>query len=298
MEFTITIVGLGLMGGSMAKALRGWRNAVIAGVDKDTDVVSQSLADGTVDRCYLAGEPNSAEALSANVVIIALHPLAALEFIKNNGRHARAGSLWTDIVGVKKAVMEHAQEFIAEGVDFIGGHPMAGLEKFGYGNSVKTLFQGCNYVIVRPDGASDGSLELIRDMVFYIGASRITFSEALHHDTMIGYVSQMPHVLAPAIIASVNYLESKGFEGGSFHDLTRVGTLDPRLWSELFLLNREPLSRTLKELEDITAELRGIIERGDGGALYDALAGNAARKDAWFSARPQSEVLERDTDWI
>lgn len=295
MEFTVTVVGLGLMGGSMAKALRGWRNAIIVGVDKDADVVNQALADGTVDRCYLVGELNSAEALSADVVIIALHPLAALEFIKNNGRYARAGSLWTDIVGVKKAVMEHAQKFIAEGDDFIGGHPMAGLEKFGYGNSVKTLFQGCNYVIVRPDAVGDGALELIRDMVFYIGASRITFSGALHHDTMVGYVSQMPHVLAPAIIASVNYLESKGFEGGSFHDLTRVGMLDPKLWSELFLLNREPLSQVLKELEGITAELRGIIERGDAPALYDALAGNAARKDTWFNTRPQSEVLERDT---
>lgn len=296
MKFTVTIVGLGLMGGSMAKALSGWHNAAIVGVDHDADVVSKALADGTVDRCYLAGECNPEEVFSADVVIIALHPFAALEFIRNNGRYARAGSLWTDIVGVKKVVMEYAREFIAEGADFIGGHPMAGLEKFGYGNSVKTLFQGCNYVIVQPEIASTESLELIRDMVFYIGASRITFSEAMHHDTMIGYVSQMPHVLAPAIIASDNYLESKGFEGGSFHDLTRVGTLDPKLWSELFLLNKEPLSRVLKELEDITAGLRGIIERGDVSALYSALADNATRKDAWFNMLPQSEVLERDTD--
>lgn len=296
MEFTVAVIGLGLMGGSMAKALRGWRNAVIIGVDKDADVVSRALADGTVDRCYVAAEFNPVEVLSADVVIIALHPLAALEFIKNNGGYARAGSLWTDIVGVKMAVMEYARQFIAKGADFIGGHPMAGLEKFGYGNSVQTLFQGCNYVIVRPDSASSESMELIREMVFYIGASRITFSEALHHDKMIGYVSQMPHVLAPAIIASVNYLESKGFEGGSFHDLTRVGTLDPKLWSELFLLNREPLSQVLKELEDITAELRGIIERGDASALYSALADNAKRKDTWFSTRPQPEVLERGAD--
>lgn len=293
MGFRVTIVGLGLMGGSLAKALRGWHDAEIIGVDNDKSVLDRALADGTIDRYYHADEMLPAEALSSEVVVIAVHPAAALDFLEKYGAYACTESVWTDIVGVKKLVLEYAKKYIPAGVDFIGGHPMAGLEMFGYNHSIAELFRQCNYVIVRPEGVRDESLNLIMDMVFYIGASRITFSDALHHDMMIAYVSQMPHVLAPAIIASANYFESKGFEGGSFHDLTRVGTLDPKLWSELFMLNREPLASVLKELEETTAYLRRMIETGDERSLVAALAENAKRKDKRFHMNPRATVVER-----
>jgi len=274
----ITIVGLGLMGGSLAKALRGWRNAEIAGIDKDINVINQAIADGAIDKYYLADEIVPEEALAGDIVIIALHPRAALDFIEKYGKFAGKKSLWTDIVGVKSTILNYAAKFIPKGVDFIGGHPMAGLEAFGYAHSTAALFKNCNYVLVAPPSVSEKSLELIKEMIFYIGAARITFSDAAKHDTMIAYVSQMPHVLAPAIIAGQNYFASKGFEGGSFHDLTRVGTLDPKLWSELFLLNREPLSQILKDLEENTASLRKLIERAEEPALIEALTRSSSRK--------------------
>lgn len=293
MGFRVTIAGLGLMGGSLAKALRGWRGAEIIGIESDKGVLGRALAEKVIDRGYLAGEMNPFEALSGEVVIIALHPMAALDFIEDYGGYACEGSVWTDIVGVKKSVLEQAEKFIPESADFIGGHPMAGLEKFGYGHSTAALFENCNYVIVAPAAARAQSLELVREMAFYIGAARITLSDALLHDTMIAYVSQMPHVLAPAIISSPNYFGSKGFEGGSFHDLTRVGTLDPKLWSELFMLNSEPLCRVLKELEEASGRLRKMIESEDGASLAGALAEKAARKQQWTEMRPPAPVVER-----
>lgn len=293
MGFKVTVVGLGLMGGSLAKALRGWRGASIVGVEKDKRVAEKALAEGTVDGYYLVDEMDPAQALAGDVIIIAVHPLAALNFLENYGKYAKAASVWTDIVGVKKAVLDFAAKFVAEGVDFIGGHPMAGLEKFGYDYSTADLFQGCNYVMVRPEGVRDESFELIKEMAFYIGASRVTLSDALCHDMMIAYVSQMPHVLAPAIVANDSYFASKGFEGSSFHDLTRVGTLDPRLWSELFMLNKEPLSRVLKELEEAFARLRKMIETEDRQALAEALARGADRKDEWLRRIPTATILEK-----
>lgn len=296
MGFRVTIVGLGLMGGSLAKALRGWRGAAIIGVDNDKNVIYKALTDKTIDRGYLVGEMDPAEVLSSDIVVIALHPRAALDFLEKYGKYARVGAVWTDIVGVKKPVLEYAEKYILEGADFIGGHPMAGLEKFGYHYSMPELFKQCNYVIVRSERAREESMELITEMAFYIGAARVTLSEALQHDTMIAYVSQMPHVLAPAIIASSNYFKSKGFEGGSFHDLTRVGTLDPKLWSELFMFNREPLARILKELEKTLARLREMIETGDERALADALEENAKRKDMWFCVEPNTTVIEKGSE--
>lgn len=293
MGFKVTVAGLGLMGGSLAKALRGWREAVITGIDSDMAVIEKALADRTIDRYYRAGDMDPAEALNSDAVIIALPPRAALKFIEENGKYACASSVWTDIVGVKKDVMEYAGKYIPAGVDFIGGHPMAGLEKFGYAHSRGDLFQGCNYVLVPGENTGAASLALIEEMIFYIGAGRVTFSDAERHDAMIAYVSQMPHVLAPAIIDSPNYFESKGFEGGSFHDLTRVGTLDPRLWSELFLLNREPLSRVLRDLEESTARLRKLIEAGDEDRLIQALSAGCERKDERLRMTPRPVVKER-----
>lgn len=103
---------------------------------------------------------------------------------------------------------------MAEGAEFIGGHPMAGLEKFGYAHSRADLFKGCNYIAVLSASAREESLQLIKEMICYIGSARITLADAAEHDLMIAYVSQMPHVLAPAIIAGDSYFTSKGFEGG------------------------------------------------------------------------------------
>lgn len=279
MCFRVTIVGLGLIGGSLAKALRGWRDSEIIGVEKDSGVIRRALSDGAIDSGYASDEAASRGALASDVVIIALHPLAALDFIEREGGYAGEKSVWTDVAGVKAPIMQSAGKHLPRGTDFVGGHPMAGLEKFGYAHSRADLFRGCNYVAVPSAEVREESLLLIKEMIFYIGSARITFANAAEHDTMIAYVSQMPHVLAPAIIAGNNYFASKGFEGGSFHDLTRVGTLDPRLWSELFLLNSSPLAKILLELENNIARLRGLIETKDISAVAEALSVSTARKE-------------------
>lgn len=278
MGFKITIVGLGIMGGSLAKALRGWRNAEITGIEVDESVLSSALADGVIDRGYIISDENAAEALDADLTVIAIFPRAALEFLHHYAQYAKKGSVWNDLIGIKETIVREAESLMPEGVEFVGAHPMAGKEVYGYVSSDVDLFRGCNYIVTPTPRTSAHAQDLIHEMIRYVGAKHIIETTPERHDTMIAYTSQMAHVLAAAIVNSRLLFESKGFEGGSFHDLTRVGTLNPAMWSELFVMNKEPLCGILKELENHIADMRKLIESDNQDTLRDALTETTARK--------------------
>lgn len=278
MGFKITIVGLGIMGGSLAKAIRGWRNAEITGIEADESVLSAALADGVIDRGYILNDENAAEALDADLTVIALFPRIALAFMHKYAQYARKGSVWNDLVGIKEVIVAEAESLMPEGVEFVGAHPMAGKEVYGYASSDRNLFKGCNYVVTPTPRTSAHAQDLIHEMIRYVGASHIIETTPERHDTMIAYTSQMAHVLAAAIVNSRLLFESKGFEGGSFRDLTRVGTLNPDMWSELFVMNKGPLCGILRELESHIAAIRKLIESDDQVTLREELAETTARK--------------------
>lgn len=278
----ITIVGLGLMGGSLAMALRGFHNAHIIGVNRSEQALREALDSKTIDEGYVLNEQIAQKAFSnSDIVIICLYPGASIRFLENYGSYAKAGSIWTDVVGIKESIINTAKKALPKSVDYVGAHPMAGREISGYEAALPTLFDGCNYVICPTQDNKPESIALIEELALYTGAGRITKAEPHDHDRMIAYTSQMAHVLAAAIVDSDLLFESKGLEGGSFRDLTRVATLNAEMWSELFVLNRQALGEVLAELESDIEIIRELIDANDQSALKEHLAESSRRKEEW-----------------
>lgn len=278
--FTVGVVGLGLMGGSFAKAVRGFQDCRVLGLDSSDTVLAGALADGTIDEALAPCEAGKLLAKS-DVAVIALYPAAAVRFIEEHGAECGKGGVLTDLVGVKAGMLRAARAHVAKDAAFVGGHPMAGRERSGYAAATADLFMGCNYVLIEEPDTDGAALSLLEKMARHLGAGRITLSTVERHDRMIAYTSQMAHVLAAAVALHPDFLSSIGFQGGSFADITRVATLNEAMWSELFLENKEALSGALRALEEGIAGMRGDIERGDAEALRKRMRDSSSRKKEW-----------------
>lgn len=295
--FTVAVAGLGLMGASLAMALRGFKDARIIGLNRSAKPVECSLAEGVADEAYSwVREEGAARAAlgRSDLVVICLYADATMEFLRRFGGDCKAGAVVTDVTGVKAAVIDLARESLPPEVDFVGAHPMAGRECSGYESAIPDLFVGCNYVITPDEKNRTESIALVQSMAAHVGAGRITMADAATHDEMIAYTSQMAHVLASAIVQNSRLTPSLGFEGNSFGDLTRVARgISGGMWSELFVLNKEPLSAVLRELEESIADLRRKAEAGDKEGICHILEDTARRKAEW-EARHEENVNGRD----
>lgn len=260
----IQIIGLGLMGGSMAKALRGFKGAKIRAFDTDESVIRDALADGVIDE---AGEGE------ADLTILCLTPSKNIAYLRD---HDFSGVV-TDITGVKAAIMAAARE---KEIDFIGGHPMAGREKGGFANSDANIFKNANYVLIK-DGASENACALLEEMCRYIGCARIMYATAEEHDERIAYTSQMMHVLASALTRDRVFMEARGFEGDSFRGAARVAQLDADMWTELFMHNVEPLADCIGRLTKELSEYEKLIRERDEVELKRRLAEGTKNKREW-----------------
>lgn len=278
----ITIVGLGLMGGSLALALRGFHDAHIIGVNRSEQALREALDCHAIDEGYVLNHDIANKAFkTSDLVILCQYPNAVMSFLEEYAIYAKPNSLWTDVAGIKTEIIAQARHYLPENVEFLGAHPMAGREVSGFDAAIPTLFDGCNYVLCPTKDNSSEAVDLLEEMARYVGSGRITHATPEHHDAMIAYTSQMAHALAAAIVDNPLLLESKGFEGGSFRDLTRVATLNPEMWSELFVLNSKALNDVLKQLEQDILTIRKLIESRDQTALLEHLAKSTKRKEEW-----------------
>lgn len=264
-------------------ALRGFKDAKIIGVNRSHEPLHKAIHDGVIDLAYLLSDADYA-LLQSDMVVICLYPGHTMQFIKEHAFQCKYGCVLTDMAGIKAAVVK-LQEFLPEYIDFVGGHPMAGREKSGYEAATPHLYRGCNYIITPTHSNRKESLILVKEMARYIGATYITETTPEKHDRIIAYTSQMAHVLAAAIINHSCLEESEGFDGGSFSDLTRVAELNEKMWSELFISNREPLSEVLLELEQKIALMRGLIQNGEQEEVREVLEQSTKRKQEWNRRR-------------
>jgi prephenate dehydrogenase len=242
MDFTITIIGLGMMGASMSAALRGFMGAALRGMDQNPAAVEFALSHRLIDEGYTDARQAVQD---ADLVILATYPEAAQKLIGQIGPSLKNGAVLTDICGVKRP-LHRAARALPPGVSFVGGHPMAGRESWGHESYRADMLQGARYIIT-PGDAPEKAVLLIQSMAQFLGC-RITLSTPQEHDSMIAYTSQMAHVLAAAITETPDFLESVGFEGGSFRDLTRVAVLNDRMWPALFAANADYLAERLDTL--------------------------------------------------
>ena len=271
---TIAVVGLGLIGGSLALALRGFEGYEIVGVDVSEPTLRYAREHGVGDR--VTGEATQAVP-GADVVVLALHPRGIVRFLEEYRDQFKPGALVTDVCGVKTAIMEGAR-VLPEGVDFIGCHPMAGTEFSGIEHAFGDMFRDSHFILTPRESSTAEHLGLMERMAAHIGCRDVYKTTPEAHDAMIAYTSQVMHIIAVSVCDDESLFDCKGFEGSSFRGCTRVAALDVGLWTELFTMNRPALLEVLDNLLGHLGEYREALASGDGALLAKKLDYSASRK--------------------
>lgn len=263
----IAIIGLGLIGGSMAKAFKAHTDFTIYGYD-----INKSSVKSAIDQNVIDHELTDALLCSCELVIAALYPDAVIEFIERNKDLFKDGAIVIDCCGVKEHVCTPLFDLAKKSkFRFYGGHPMAGTQFSGFENSKGNMFDGASMVIVPPPCADTKETEFLKKIFSDIGFGCVTLSDAETHDKIIAYTSQLAHVVSSAYVKSPNALIHGGFSAGSFKDLTRVAALNEDMWTELFLENAEYLSWEIDRMADELKKYSHAIKNGDAGTLHKLL---------------------------
>lgn len=261
----IGIVGLGLMGASLAKAFKRYTPHTVLGLDRDPEVLSAARRDGAVDEAH-----DSPEFLSqCAVTFLCLFPAQTAAFVKEHLSCFQKGSIVADICGVKGYIVDALRRMELPFI-YLPSHPMAGREVCGYQGSVESLFVGASY-IVTPLDAPQYAVDSLENLVRSIGFTQFVVTTPEDHDRMIAFTSQLPHVISNAYVKSPSCQKHGGFSAGSFKDLSRVAKLNEEMWSDLFLFNRDSLLSELDILLVHLNEYRDALARGDRDALRDLL---------------------------
>lgn len=248
---------MGLIGGSFEKAFR----------QAGHDVLDLKGASSTeIGRCGL--------------VVVCLPPLMVAPWIREHAGDFAAGALVTDAAGVKGVVCrELADVARAAKWTYVGGHPMAGKEVSGYANSDAALFRGASMIFTPFAATPPAAVDRLKALFSEIGFARFVVTDPAHHDEMIAYTSQLAHVVSSAYVRDPLAASHAGFSAGSYQDMTRVATVDPDIWTDLFLANRESLEAVLTRLVDRLGEYRDAIRSGDASRLHALLAEGRKAKE-------------------
>ncbi|MGN0728643.1 prephenate dehydrogenase [Treponema sp.] len=270
------IVGFGLMGGSLAKAIREnvLSSSCAHGSIFASDINSASLTlakeQGIADEIFPVSGVD--EMLSqCDFVFICLYPHATLEFLIQHKNSFKSGAVVTDISGVKTEICSHLDEFVSGNFDFIPGHPMAGSEKEGYVNSSGSIFKNHNYILMPLAASKPENVNLFKQLVSMMGFTRIVETDAAVHDHKIAFTSQLCHVIAGALVSSAEDSQITAFGGGSFEDLTRIAMINAPLWTELFLANKKELLLQIENFEKSLDEIKNFIITEDSDSLKRCL---------------------------
>jgi prephenate dehydrogenase len=271
----IGIAGLGLIGGSMAKALRNKTNNRIYGFDINTDVVEEAVSRNIIDRKLTPDNISQCD-----LIIIALYPEAAIEFVKNNAENISKNAIVMDCCGVKRLVC-NALEPIAEkyGFTFIGAHPMAGLHMSGFAYSSEDMFKNASLVLCPHKKVRNEKIYILKGLFADVGFNNIQIATPEEHDRIIAFTSQLCHIVSNAYVKNDAALLHKGFSAGSYRDLTRVAKLNEHMWTELFLENKDYLAEELDELIQNLVKYKEAIIESDAEKLCNLLRDGRIRKE-------------------
>ncbi len=284
-HLTYGFVGLGLMGGSFARAIRERllsrpdSTGGILACDMNTASLAQSAADGIIDQGF-APQTVAGMLSQCHLVFICLYPHATLEFMAEHRDCFRPGSIVTDISGVKAEIVHRLPEILRPDVDFISGHPMAGSEKEGYSHASAKIFRGRNYILMPLEQNRSEHLDFFKNLVTDLGFTRIIETDAQVHDHKIAFTSQLCHVIAAALVDSAEDTQITAFGGGSFEDLTRIAMINAPLWTELFAANKAELLNHIDSFQQSLAQLRQCLETDDTTTMCRMLEGVRTKRIA------------------
>lgn len=263
----VGIVGLGLIGGSLAKAYKESGQAEVYGWDTDADTMllakTVEAIDGTLDETVLP---------DCDLLLLALYPGAAIEYLRAHAPEISQKTFVIDCCGVKQVVCDACFPIAEQyGFSFFGGHPMAGTQFSGFAKSRSSLFRGASMILVPPRFDDIAQLDQAKQLLAPVGFGRTVVTTADKHDEMIAFTSQMAHIVSNAFIKSPAARQHKGFSAGSYKDLTRVAWLNETMWTELFMDNRQKLIREIDILMHSLEEYKEAMQQEDAPRLKELL---------------------------
>ncbi len=275
---TILIVGLGLMGGSYAMALKRLGYTVTA-IDTDEDSIDYAVNNSIIDRGSITADKDLIGA--ADAVVFALYPKTFVEWIDKYQQYLKPGIFITDVTGVKGCIVYKIQDMLRSDVEFIASHPMAGREVSGVKNSSDMIFRDANYIVVPTEKNTPQAVEWCMMLGRILGFRKISVLSPEEHDSMIAYVSQLTHCIAVSLMTCRDDRRLADYTGDSFRDLTRIARINENMWTELFFMNKEAL---LSEMDAFIGELSSIrkyIESEDEEALKEKMRTSTARRESF-----------------
>lgn len=264
----ILIVGLGLMGGSYAKALKRLGFKVEA-IDSRPESIRFAEENGLIDRGY--DHPDETAIRKADVMIFALYPQVFKEWIREHQFLFKYGLLITDVTGVKSCVVYEIQDMLREDVEYVPAHPMAGREVSGVENADDGIFRGANFIVAPTEKNTASGIAWCEALGRLLGFRKISVLTPEEHDKMIGFVSQLTHVIAVSLMTCNDNTHLVDYTGDSFRDLTRIASINEDMWSELFLLNKEFLLQHMDAFISELSEFRGLLANDDREGLKDKM---------------------------
>ncbi len=282
-DCNILIVGLGVMGGSYARALtaKGYRVSCITKEQKDIDYAMERnmIVYGTTKV-----EPELV--LQADLIVFALYPHVFIEWLEQYQHLIRTGALITDVTGVKGSVVERVQSLLRKDVEFIAAHPMAGRESSGVEYSDDRVFRGANFIITPTERNTPEAIAFCRELGQTLGFTQISELTPQKHDEMVAFLSQLTHCIAVSLMTCSNMPSLEKYTGDSFRDLTRIAKINDAMWAELFLLNRDALLSQMDAFSQAFQHFRTLLEEGDAESMRAIMRASTARRALFDKPKP------------
>lgn len=277
-EESILIVGLGLIGGSYARALKrlGFH---VAAIDINRESIDYALENGIIDEGYTTVEPDVVS--HADVVVFGLYPTVFKEWIAQYQQFLKPGAMLTDVTGVKSCIVYDIQDMLRPDVEFIAAHPMAGKEVYGVQNSDEHIFHDANYIVVPTEKNTPEAIEWCRSLGMILGFNHIAVLSPEKHDEMIGFVSQLTHIIAVSLMECSDDHSLVDYTGDSFRDLTRIARINDKMWSELFMMNKKKLLAQMDRFISVFQDFRNMLANDDVEGMRAAMRVSTERR-AWF----------------
>ena len=254
------IVGLGLLGGCYAMALKK-KGFYVTAITKDESDIEYALDEGIIDKG--SSEVDEELVREADIIVFALYPHTFIQWIKDYGNLIAEGTVITDVTGVKGCIVYEIQSLLKAGVEFISAHPMAGREVSGVKNADDSIFKGANYIVVPTDKNTFGAIETCKELGEILGFARISVLNPEKHDEMIAFLSQLTHCIAVSLMCANDNPGLVLYTGDSFRDLTRIARINDEMWSELFLSNRDALLKEMEKYKKTFDRLYECVKNND-----------------------------------
>ena len=275
-DIAITVVGLGVVGGSFAEGLKKAGAGKVYGIDNNLETLKKAKKSGIVDEAF---ENGKIPLPKTDLVIISLCPELLETFILENNEYFKENSIITDVTGIKGKVLREVKPKLRKDIDFILGHPMAGREKRGIDYADSGVFKNANYILIKADN-KEKNINLMKEIIEKLGFKNINFLDTEEHDEIIAFTSQLTHAIAVSLINSDdNKYDTNKFIGDSYRDLTRIAKINEDLWAELFLGNKDNLLFMIEKFEKRLDVLKEAVKSEDIETLKKEFRESSRRRE-------------------